>query len=277
MKKKFAKSILLASIAVAISAPITAQAFSLNELKPEEPSVASEAITANKVPTEATNKKTTSSEDAVKAPTSADSQEPVDKLPISTSEVSKLDELTTSVNQGNLELQILTQEVERKKLETLLKEDSFQKRLESSLAAVSAQFSEKEKAYQEKIALLQSEIRRQKHLSADALEKAEIIKNEAEKTENSVFVTNVIGVGRNLTASVYYEDKIIKVREGMSLGNDLSVKEIAPNGVIFNDGDKEVFVALTNEEYAFSQTFNKQNLSIADSNSSNKQRINFKR
>jgi hypothetical protein len=276
MKKKFAKSLLLASIAVAISAPITAQELSLKDLNVQS-SVAKKEAVEKKIkdePTVVVSKK--EGVDKIKE----SSQEPIEDIsnkPKATSEVDMLDKLTTLANQGNLELQILTQQVERKKLEMQLKEDSFQKRLDSSMSALSIQFSEKEKEYNTQIASLQTELRRQRNMSSDALEMAENIKNESQKTENSVFVTNVIGIGRNLTASVYYEDKIIKVREGMSLGNDLSVKEIASNGVVFNDRDKEVFVALTNEEYAFSQTFNKQSTLTMEANSGGNQRVNYKR
>jgi len=190
------------------------------------------------------------------------------------SQVSRLDALTTKASEGNLELQILQQDLERKKLENQIKEDEFKQRLDSAMNSLSLQFQEKEAEYQSTIESLQNELRRQRHMSTQIQENAQKMIAESKKTENSVFVTNVVGVGSNLTASIYYEDKIIDVREGMRLSPELSVLEIMANGVIFKDGSEESFVALTNEEYAFSKTFNKDAARLMESTMSGQARRN---
>lgn len=191
------------------------------------------------------------------------------------SQVSRLDSLTTRASEGNLELQILQQQLERRKIEAQLKEDGFQKRLENAMNSLSIRFQEKEAEYQSTIESLQNELRRQRHINDQDKASAQEVIRQSQRTENNVFVTNVIGVGINLSASVYFEDKIIDVREGMRINPTLRVNKILPNGVIFENNGEEDFVALTNEEYAFSRTFNREAATLMEGTSPNSARRTF--
>ncbi len=251
MKKKIAKSLLMGAVTIALSANAFAQ-----EVEDID----------NVILKEQAVESVTEIENADVDRSKARELELSNERKKEMSQVSRLDSLTAKASQGALELQILQQDLDRKALEAQLKEDEFQSRLDKAMTALSMQFQEREKEYQNTIDSLQNELRRQRHLSAKAEENAKEILAASKKTENNVFVTNVVGVGSNLTASVYYEDKIIDVREGMVLSPELSVMEIMPNGVVFKDGKKESFVALTNEEYAFSKTFNKDAAKLLEAN-----------
>jgi TolA-binding protein len=264
MKKKFAKSLLIGSVAIAFASPTFAQEMSLSDLTVKSSDEQGAVVT--KVAEKSTD------ESVVKAP-EVNSKSVAKK----SSEVNRLDELTTLVSQGNLELAILQQEVQRKEMEKTLKEDDFQIRLDAAMKSISGQFFEKEQKYLSEISSLKSELRQQRLLSEHALRAAESESAELQKTENSVYVTNIVGVGSNLSATIYFEDKIFEIREGMPLSKDISVSEILSHGVIFNHNGNESFVALTNEEYAFSQTFNKKSMEMMEQSSGSSTRASLKR
>lgn len=261
MKTKFAKSMVMVAMALSLSSQAYAQDDINESMKMQKKSEVKE-VAVNKVSAEVPTNSIDSESDRA-----AERQQEA-------SQVSRLDDLTAKASEGNLELQILQQKLERKKIESQLKEDDFQKRLEAAMSSLSSQFQEKEAEYRQTIESLQNELRRQRHINAQEKINAEEAIKESKKTENNVFVTNVVGVGNNLTASIYYEDKIIDVREGMKIDAELKVLQILPNGVVFEDKGEDSFVALTNEEYAFSKTFNKGAAKLMEATMSG-QRRNF--
>jgi hypothetical protein len=270
MNKKFAKSALMGAVVAAISVSFSASAQSIEDM-----SVVSSAeveVKMNEVSAQSVTDKSETKETEKNAQSSIGVESVESSYEKDFSQVSKLDALTVKASEGDLELRILEQSLERKKLESQLKEDEFQERLDRAMAALTAQFQERESQYAETIASLKSQLKREKMNAASAMASADNALRESSKTENSVFVTNVVGVGNNLTASVYFEDKIIDVREGMRISPSLSVLEITPNGVVFKDGEDESFVALTNEEYAFSKTFNKEAAQLMRSSMSQQNR-----
>lgn len=259
MKKKFAKSAVLVGIMLTLSPNLFAQELSLKDMKEQLTTADEKVVIAQQV-------------DTPKDPAVTLSEAPEKIKESDISQVSQLDKLTNQATQGTIELQILNQQVERKKLELILKEDVFQQRLEAAMDSLTKQFMEKEEAYINEINSLKGEIVRQRQISEDVRRSATASKNQYERTDKNVFVTNIVGVGSNLSASVYYEDKIVEVREGMAIYDGLQVKEIRSNGVVFSDNDREVFVALTNESYAFSETFNKRAIKMAEASMSQYQR-----
>ena len=194
------------------------------------------------------------------------------------SDIDRLDSLTTEAQMGTLELQILQQAAERKKIEQSLKEDEFKNRLDQAVQSITSRFKEREELYKQEIASLHQEISRLKRESEFKdlqFNKALSENNDADK---NIFVTSVVGVGSNLSASVYFNDKIVTIREGMKLDSELYVKEIHSNGVTFLDKEEDIFIALTNEDYAFSKTFNKSAIELMEASVIGSQRpTSFKR
>jgi hypothetical protein len=189
-----------------------------------------------------------------------------------TGEVEVMDTLSHSVDTQHLKNQYLQLQVDYKKMSEELNSDKFEEALRAELSKYTKQFTERESAYKNQIASLTELVSKMKQKMEEDEKNRSLMTSNSEKIEYRLFVTDVFGIGRNLKSNIYFDNKVIEVREGLALNEDVSVKKIHNNGVTFTFDGEDVFIALTNEDYAFSQTFNRDTIDRMNASQPNQRR-----
>lgn len=145
-------------------------------------------------------------------------------------------------------------QLERKRTQEALAEDRFQMILQQRERELRAEFKNRELDLINEIGSLTTRLNQ---LKDNANNQKATSSNSIEGVSQSVYVTAISGKGANLVATIYFNEAIANVSEGADLNNNIVVSEVHTNGITVSDGGKESFIPLTNEAYAFSQTFNR--------------------
>jgi hypothetical protein len=145
--------------------------------------------------------------------------------------------------------------LQRKQTQESLSEDKFTNYLAQREAELKGEFSVRENELLTIIDKLKSDI---KELHESIRKRAYEESDTAEGLSNNVYVTSITGVGSNLIATIYHNEMISKLSAGAPITDNVSISRVENNGIYLTDGEKERFVALTNEKFAFSKTFNKE-------------------
>ncbi len=189
-----------------------------------------------------------------------------------TGEVEVMDTLSHSVDSQILKNQYLQLKIDHKNMSNELHKDKFESALRTELLKYTEEFSKREDAYKNQISSLTQLVNKMKQEKLDLERSRTLLSTNSEKIEYRLFVTEVFGIGRNVKANIYFDDKVSEVREGFKINEKVSVKKIHNNGVTFLFDEDDVFIALTNEDYAFSQTFNKDTIERMKAATPNKRR-----
>lgn len=145
-------------------------------------------------------------------------------------------------------------QLERKMTQEALQENKFKDFMQQRERELRAEFSLREKELVGEINSLTQRINQMQKEKDDAMS---AIKKSVKGIAESIYVTEISGKGANLIATIYYNEAIAKVAEGAELNESIVVKNVSTNGITITDSERDSFIPLTNEDYAFSQTFNK--------------------
>lgn len=84
------------------------------------------------------------------------------------------------------------------------------------------------------------------------------VKKPAAKKAASIddlYVTSIVGFGSNLTATVYYQNHILNVKQGAEVLPGIVAEEVSSDGAVFRQGKKRVRVPLTTGDIAYRKSF----------------------
>ncbi len=175
--------------------------------------------------------------------------------PVVGTQTQKLDELTTKSNLGVLELTILNQELQKKELLKKLHSDEINELINLAKSEAEEEFKVIEDSYISEINSLRNENQRLKGLINSKSEKSNNTGSENLSNTN-IFVTEISGIGRNLEAKVYYNGgSTITVHEGSVFGNNIEVIKIDRAGLLLNINNKQSYLTVDDEDYAFSKMY----------------------
>ncbi len=132
-------------------------------------------------------------------------------------------------------------------------------RAQQNRATVESMLSEKESQwksqaaqmaqdYETRIASLEANIRDLTTAKQDSAEQVRLLKEE-------MYVTQVYGIGQNMSATIYHDNNIVKRRVGEEVIDGVFIKSIDPNGVLFTFSGTTQYVAITTSEHAHYKTF----------------------
>lgn len=145
-------------------------------------------------------------------------------------------------------------QLERKRTQEALQENKFKDFMQQRERELRAEFSQRENELIGEINRLTQRINEMQNANNAANNAAN---SGVQGLSQSVYVTEISGKGANLIATIYHNEAVARVSEGASLNDSITVTEVLTNGITISDGEKSSFIPLTNEDYAFSQTFNK--------------------
>lgn len=202
-----------------------------------------------KTPANNTSKKDDKSDLQGETPKTEDQSHLID------SQTQKLDKLTTQTNLGILELTLLNQEIEKKELLKKLRSDDIEKLINMAKSEAASEFRDLEDSYLNEINSLRNEISKLKSDLTLNLEK-NIKEDKSKSTNLNIYVTEISGIGRNLEAKMFYSGgNTATVYEGSYFGDNIEVVRIDKTGVLLNINNKNTFITVADEDYAFSKMF----------------------
>jgi TolA-binding protein len=155
--------------------------------------------------------------------------------------------------------------LQRRNNQEELASDRFAEILNKKQEELFIKFSEREKALLDEIAALKA---KNTELTQALNDAENAVLAGIDNVSNNLFVTAISGSGENLVATIYFNETIGKVSAGAKISDKIKVSRVHSNGITLNDGNKDTFVHLTNEKYAFSKTFNKDAAKLLSSQAS---------
>lgn len=164
-----------------------------------------------------------------------------------------IDNIDAQIAYENKQLALEQAKLQRKQTREELNKNKFLELVEQREQELLAQFKERERELINEINNLQQTIY---EMQEDGKTAKKLTQSSIEGVASKVYVTSINGVGSNLTATIYFNETVDKVNAGAAVSDSITVEKVHPNGITISDGGETRFIALTNEKFAFSKTFN---------------------